>query len=65
MIQTCPNAQDTNTLSDHGLPEPTYFQCHGSIYEQTGGAAMGIPVSAVISDLDVESFEEQAVTSSP
>ena len=42
----------------------TYFQYNGSIYEQKGGAAMGSPVSAVITNLYMESFEEQAITTS-
>ena len=29
------------------------------------GAAMGIPLSAVVPNLHMESFEEQVVTSSP
>ena len=42
----------------------TYFQYNGSIYEQKDGAAMGSPVSAVIANLYMESFEEQAITTS-
>ena len=42
----------------------TYFQYNGSIYEQKDGTAMGSPASAVIADLYMESFEEQAITSS-
>ncbi|CAH3137636.1 unnamed protein product [Pocillopora meandrina] len=41
----------------------TYFQYNGSIYEQKDGAAMS-PVSAVIASLFMESFEEQAITTS-
>ena len=39
----------------------TYFQYNGSIYEQKDGAAMGSPVSAVIANLYMEEFEEQAI----
>jgi len=39
----------------------TYFQYNGSIYEQNDGAAMGSPVSAVIANLCMEEFEEQAI----
>ena len=39
----------------------TYFQYNGSIYEQKDGAAMESPVSAVIANLHMESFEEQAM----
>ena len=42
----------------------TYFQYNGSIYEQKEGAAMGSPVSAVIANLYMENFEEQAITTS-
>ncbi|CAH3133456.1 unnamed protein product [Pocillopora meandrina] len=42
-----------------------YFQYNGSIYERKDGAAMGSPVSAVIANLYMESFEEQAITTSP
>ena len=41
----------------------TYFQYNGSIYEHQEGAAMGSPVSAVIGNLYVEAFEEQAIES--
>ena len=41
-----------------------FFQCNGSNYEQKDGAAMGSPVSAVIAYLYIESFKEQAVTTS-
>ena len=43
----------------------TYFQYNGSIYEQKDGAAMGSPVSAVIANLYMENFEEQAITNHP
>ena len=39
----------------------TYFQYNGSIYEQKDGAAMGSHVSAVIANLYMEEFEEQAI----
>ena len=40
----------------------TYFQYDGAIYEQRDGAAMGSPVSAVIVNLYMEDFEEQALS---
>ena len=46
------------------LLRSTYFQYNGSIYEQKDGAAMGSPVSAVIANLYMENFEEQAITTS-
>jgi len=39
----------------------TYFQYNGSIYEQRDEAAMVRPVSAVIVNLYMEEFEEQAI----
>ena len=43
----------------------TYFQYNWSIYEQKEGATMGSPVSAVIANLYMEAFEEQAIESAP
>ena len=43
----------------------TYFLYEGAFYEQTDGAAMGSPVSAVISNLYMEAFEEEALLSCP
>ena len=42
----------------------TCFQYNESIYEQREGAAIGSRVSAVIANLYMESFEEQAIASS-
>ena len=39
-----------------------HFQYNWSIYEQQDGAAMGSPVSAVIANIYMEEFEEQAIT---
>lgn len=39
----------------------TYFLYKGSFHEQTDGAAMGSPVSAVIANLFMEDFEENAL----
>ena len=41
---------------------PLYWKYNGSIYEKKDGAAMGSPVSAVIANLYMESFEEQVIT---
>ena len=43
----------------------TYFQYNGSIYEQRDGAAMRSPVSAVIANLYVKIFKEQAIEFPP
>ena len=42
-----------------------YFQYSGSVYEQQDGTAIGSLVSTVISNLHMEMFEEQAITSTP
>ncbi|XP_068678522.1 uncharacterized protein [Montipora foliosa] len=67
--------EDDPSLADCTTPTPaqiadllnfvlrsTYFQFNGSTYEQLEGAAMGSPVSAVITNLYMESFEQQAIT---
>ena len=43
----------------------TYFLYVGVYYEQTDGEAMGSPVSAVIANLYLESFEEETLQSCP
>ena len=43
----------------------TYFMYDGLFYEQQEGAAMGSPVSAVIANLYMESFEEDALNACP
>lgn len=43
----------------------TYFMYNGDFYEQQEGAAMGSPVSAVIANLYMESFEERALKICP
>ena len=43
----------------------TYFSYNGEFYEQSEGAAMGSPVSAVVANLYMEFFEEVALRSAP
>ncbi len=43
----------------------TYFRYNGNCYEQVDGAAMGSPVSAVVPNLYMEFFEEEALNSAP
>lgn len=43
----------------------TYFSFNGDFYEQTEGAAMGSPVSAVVANLYMEHFETLALSSAP
>ena len=68
-LENDPNLADRTTLTPAQIADlltfalrSTYFQYNGSIYEQKDGAAMGSPVSAVIANLYMESFEEQAIT---
>jgi len=69
--------ENDHSLADHSTLTPaqiadllnfvlrsTYFQYNGSIYERQEGAAMGSPVSAVIANLYMKSFEEQAIATS-
>ncbi|XP_068707805.1 uncharacterized protein [Montipora foliosa] len=71
------NLEDNPSLADRTTRTPaqiadllnfvwrsTYFQYNRSIYEQLEGAATGSPVSAVIANLYMESFEQQAITTS-
>ena len=68
-LENDPNLADRTMLTPAQIADlltfvlrSTYFQYNGSIYEQKDGAAMGSPVSAVIANLYMESFEEQAIT---
>ena len=70
-LENDPTLADRTTLTPAQIADllsfvlrSTYFQYNGSIYEQQEGAAMGSPVSAVIANLYMESFEEQAITTS-
>ncbi|XP_078375738.1 uncharacterized protein LOC144659173 [Oculina patagonica] len=70
-LENDPSLADRMTLTPAHIADlltfvlrSTYFQYNGSIYEQQEGAAMGSPVSYVIANLYMESFEEQAITSS-
>ena len=70
-LENDPSLADRTTLTPAQIADllkfalrSTYFLYNGSIYEQKDGAAMGSPVSAVIANLYMESFEEQAITTS-
>ena len=70
-LENDPSLADRTTLTPAKIADlltfvlrSTYFQYNGSIYKQKDGAAMGSPVSAVIANLYMESFEEQAITTS-
>ncbi|KAL9954306.1 hypothetical protein ACROYT_G041825 [Oculina patagonica] len=70
-LENDPSLADCTTLTPAQIADllifvlrSTYFQYNGSIYEQREGAAMGSPVSAVVANLYMESFQEQAITSS-
>ena len=43
----------------------TYFTYRGKFYEQVEGAAMGSPISPIVANLYMESFEVRALQSSP
>jgi hypothetical protein len=43
----------------------TYFMYNGLYYKQTQGAAMGSPVSPIVANLYMESFEERALRTAP
>jgi len=60
--RSCPPHKPTQ-IADllHFVLSSGYFQYSGSIYEQKDGSAMGSPVSAVISNLYMEDFEERAI----
>ena len=71
-LNSDPGLADRTTLTPAEIADlldfvlrSTYFQYNGSIYEQQEGAATGSPVSAVISNLYMEVFEEQAIESTP
>ena len=40
----------------------TYFQYNNTFYKQRIGAAMGSPVSPIVANLYMESFEEEALS---
>ena len=70
-LENDPSHADRTTLTPAQIADfltfllrSTYFQYNGSNYEQKDSASMGSPVSAVIANLYMESFEEQAITTS-
>ena len=70
-LENDPSLADRTTLTPAQIADlltfvlrSTYFQYNGSIYDQKDGDAMESPVSAVIANLHMESFEEQAMTTS-
>ena len=70
-LEDDPSLADRTTLTPAQIADllnfvfrSTYFQYNGSIYEQLEGRAMGSPVSVVIANLYMESFEQQALTTS-
>ena len=44
------------------LPRTTYFKFNGDFYQQTDGAAMGGPTSAIVSEIYMQSSETTAIT---
>ena len=43
----------------------TYFSFHGKFYEQVEGAAMGSPLSPIVANIYMETFEVEAIRSAP
>ena len=43
----------------------TYFSFQGKFFEQLEGAAMGSPLSPIVANLYMESFEVEAIRSAP
>jgi len=71
-LENDPSLADHTTLTPAQIADllnfvlrSTHFQYNRSIYEQREDKAMGSPVSAVIANLYMESFEEQAIATSP
>nr|XP_054761191.1 uncharacterized protein LOC129267566 [Lytechinus pictus] len=56
--------EEISTLLEFVL-KSTYFLYNGKFYEQTEGAAMGSPVSAVIANMYMEAFENTALNDCP
>ena len=44
------------------LPRTTYFKFNGDFYQETDGAAMGGPTSAIVSEIDMQSLETIGIT---
>ncbi|XP_063955553.1 uncharacterized protein LOC135154175 [Lytechinus pictus] len=71
-MQSDPTLSERTTLMPEQIAEllefvlrSTYFLYRGSFYEQTEGAAMGSPVSAVVANLYMEGFEQNALPKCP
>nr|XP_054755266.1 uncharacterized protein LOC129261230 [Lytechinus pictus] len=71
-MQSDPTLAERTTLMPEQLAEllefvfrSTYFLYRGSFYEQTEGAAMGSPVSAVVANIYMEGFEQNALPKCP
>ena len=67
-LENDPSLADRTTLTPAQIADlltfvlrSTYFQYNGSIYEQKDGDAMESPVSAVIANLHMESFEDYII----
>ncbi|XP_041463894.1 uncharacterized protein LOC121414914 [Lytechinus variegatus] len=71
-MQSDPTLSERTTLMPEQIADllkfvlrSTYFLYRGSFYEQTEGAAMGSPVSAVVANLYMEGFEQNALPKCP
>ena len=67
-----PDLQSRTTMSTKHIMDllefclrSTYFTYRGKFYEQVEGAAMGSPMSPIVANLYMESFEMRGLQSSP
>ena len=72
LLKEDPDLQNRTTMSTKHIMDllefclrSTYFTYRGKIYEQMEGAAMGSPISPIVANLYMESFEMRALQSSP
>ena len=62
--RTVMSVGDIVLLLDFCLKD-TYFSFQGQFYEQVEGAAMGFPVSPIVTNLYMEYFEEKVLSTAP
>ena len=72
LLKEDPDLQNRTTMSTKHIMDllnfclgSTYFTYRGKFYEQVEGAAMGSPISPIVANCYMESFEMRALQSSP
>ena len=72
LLEQDQDLQQRTSLSIENIISPlefyitsTYFSFQGKFYEQVEGAAMGSPLSPIVANLYMESFEVEALRSAP